>query len=382
MDRRRWQEEIIWQDTITLSHCQMLFHGAEGHQRSNGQIRNLKQSWCIVFLCHCQDPLQGGICCWMMWLCSIEPTRVKLQIASVWHSLSGSLLSMSLVNTRVGFRVHICGGKSAYKVHSGGKKKQQEEKGKLYLRRKQWTASGNCHHHFPGETRSSESITHTREAAYYAAEGNSNAYVWEETQTYSLGREEPCKTIDSKRFLQQTDPKTTSVEGVSARGVGRNARGAGDGGKTVKEKEKKRWYLAGEEVAAAMLARRGGCGGGRRRGSEKESSQPPPPHLLATHALVELFPFRLSLAGCRLLLPRFLLRLLPSFSRFVSLLFSVYLFPWSTTQALIRVNWGPQFMGPRPMGPSYLFSFSFFSLALPHGHSLENRLKFKYATNL
>jgi len=100
-----------------------------------------------------------------------------------------------------------------------------------------------------------------------------------------LGREEPCKTIDSKRFL------------------------------------------AGEEVAAAMLARRGGCGGGRRRGSEKESSQPPPPHLLATHALVELFPFQFSLGGCRLLLPRFLLRLLPSFSRSVSLLFSVYLFP-------------------------------------------------------
>ena len=253
MDRRRWQEEIIWQDTITLSHCQMLFHGAEGHQRSNGQIRNLKQSWCIVFLCHCQDPLQGGICCWMMWLCSIEPTRVKLQISSVWHSLSGSLLSMSLVNTRVGFTVHICRGKSACKVgkvesSSQGAKKQEEEKGKLYLRRKQWTASGNCHHHFPGETRSSESITHTREAAYYAAEGNSNAYVWEETQTYSLGREEPCKTIDSKRFLQQTDPKTISAEGVSAQGVGRNARGAGDGGKR-KRKEK-------------MVPRWGGGGGG------------------------------------------------------------------------------------------------------------------------
>jgi len=142
-----------------------------------------------------------------------------------------------------------------------------------------------------------------------------------------LGSEEPCKTIDSKRFLQQTDPKTISAEGVTARGVGRNARGAGDGGKTVKEKEKKRWYLAGEEVVAAVLARRGGCGGGRRRGSEKESSQPPPPHLLATHALVELFPFQFSLGGCRLLLPRFLLRLLPSFSRSVSLLFSVYLFP-------------------------------------------------------
>jgi len=141
-----------------------------------------------------------------------------------------------------------------------------------------------------------------------------------------LGREEPCKTIDSKRFLQQTDPKTISAEGVTTRGVGRNARGAGDGGKTVKEK--KRWYLAGEEVAAAMLARRGGCGGGRRRGSEKESSQPPPPHLLVSsqpHALVELFPFRRSLAGRRLLhLPR-LLRLFPSFFS-VPFLFSLSTF--------------------------------------------------------
>ena len=106
----------------------MLFHGAEGHQRSNGQIRNPKQFWCIVFLCHYQDPLQAGIDCWIMWLYSIGPTGVKLEIASVWHSWSASMLSMSLVNTRVGFRVHICGGKSAYKVHSGGKKKTRRRK--------------------------------------------------------------------------------------------------------------------------------------------------------------------------------------------------------------------------------------------------------------
>ena len=358
----------------------MLFHGAEGHQRSNGQIRNPKQFWCIVFLCHYQDPLQAGIDCWIMWLYSIGPTGVKLEIASVWHSWSASMLSMSLVNTRVGFRVHICGGKSAYKVHSGGKKKQEEEKGKLYLRRKQWTASGNCHHHFPGETRSSESITHTREAAYYAAEGNSNAYVWEETQTYSLGREEPCKTIDSKRFLQQTDPKTISAEGVTARGVGRNARGAGDGGKR-KRKEK-------------MVPRWGGGGGGdagkKRRLWRRKTAGIGEGELPAASATSP----RNARASGALPLPVFA-RWLPSppssfpppapplffLVPFLFFSLSIY-FPEAQHKLSSELIEAHSFMGPRPMGPSYPFSFSFFSLALPHEHSLENRLKFKYVTNL